>query len=206
MRRLILQMQMSVDGVVESSARGMGWQLWDWSARCPWDDSLRTHFNEAVCSADTILLSRNMLEQGYLAHSARIASVTDGDALFAFSRHMLGMKKVVVTRKRSLQEWSGVDVRRGPLREIVPGLKQTEGGDIICFGGTGFASALIADGLVDELQFFINPAAVGRGRSLFGNVDHCARMKLIDAQGYGCGVVVVRYSPEGRREVASRAA
>jgi len=33
----------------------------------------------------------------------------------------------------------------------------------------GFASALLAGGLVDELQLYVNPYAVGRGRSIFGN-------------------------------------
>lgn len=38
MKRLILQMQISVDGFVPADDSALDWTLWDWGPSCPWDD------------------------------------------------------------------------------------------------------------------------------------------------------------------------
>ena len=77
----------------------------------------------------------------------------------------------------------------------INGLKAESGRDMIAFGGAGFASALISNDLVDEYQFYVNPVALGEGLSIFGERDTDAHLKPREAKDYGCGVVVVRYSP-----------
>jgi dihydrofolate reductase len=70
------------------------------------------------------------------------------------------------------------------------------GGDIIAFGGVGLASSLVEVRLVDELQLFINPTAVGRGRSIFRDVRGGVRVRLLQSKSYACGIVVNRYAPQ----------
>ena len=53
MKKLILQMQMSVDGFVESAGRN-SWQIWDWGNDCPWDAELKSDFNTFFSATDTI--------------------------------------------------------------------------------------------------------------------------------------------------------
>ena len=45
MRKLVLQMQISVDGYVGHAGGGPQWQVWDWGPECPWDDALKARFN-----------------------------------------------------------------------------------------------------------------------------------------------------------------
>ena len=78
--------------------------------------------------------------------------------------------------------------------EEVNALKRRIEGDIIVFGGVGFASALVAAGLVDEFQLFANPAAVGAGRSIFGQRPDGLKLQLLEATAYDCGIVVNRYA------------
>jgi hypothetical protein len=41
MRKLILQMQISVDGFVSAANRDLQWQLWNWGEQWPWDSGKR---------------------------------------------------------------------------------------------------------------------------------------------------------------------
>jgi len=72
-------------------------------------------------------------------------------------------------------------------------LKAEPGGDIGVFGGAGFAAGLISAGLVDEFQFYINPAALGAGRRIF-EASGFRKLKLLNAKAYPSGMVVSRYA------------
>jgi hypothetical protein len=78
MRKLILQMQTSVDGRVASGS-GESWQVWGWDDEWPWDESLKRDFNASLATVGCLLLSRPMVEQGYLDHWERMASVLQAD-------------------------------------------------------------------------------------------------------------------------------
>ncbi|HEY0523092.1 MAG TPA: hypothetical protein VGD08_06875 [Stellaceae bacterium] len=82
-RKLVLQMQVSVDGFIGRRGEGDAWQFWDWSDACPWDADLRGRFNEFFETIDCILLSRPMAA-GYVAHWADIALRLGDTPDFAF--------------------------------------------------------------------------------------------------------------------------
>nr|WP_257019346.1 dihydrofolate reductase family protein [Streptomyces sp. TLI_235] len=60
MSRLILAMQTSIDGYVDSSLPDAAWQLWNWGPDWPWSEDLRASFNRLLAEASGILLSRPM--------------------------------------------------------------------------------------------------------------------------------------------------
>jgi dihydrofolate reductase len=77
----------------------------------------------------------------------------------------------------------------------VNALKRGPGRNIIAFGGVGFASSLVAAGLVDEFQLFVNPTAVGDGRSIFEDArSKGLKLHLIGSTSYACGIAVNRYA------------
>ncbi|TGQ12161.1 MULTISPECIES: dihydrofolate reductase family protein [unclassified Mesorhizobium] len=193
MRKLILQMQMSVDGFVGSD-EDRRWQLWEWGDDSAWDEELKQDFNAVFATVDTILLSRKMAEEGYLAHWGNAAKKYPKDRFYAFARRIVEAEKVVASNRLGASRWERTRVVSGDLPREVDALKQGEGGDIAVFGGAGFASALIAAGLVDEFQLFINPAVLGSGRRIF-HQGGFARLKLLGSKSYACGMVVSRYAP-----------
>ncbi|WP_245425876.1 dihydrofolate reductase family protein [Rhizobium sp. J15] len=68
------------------------------------------------------------------------------------------------------------------------------GNNIAVFDGAGFGSALIATGLVDEFQFYVNPAALGGGTRIFDQAGF-RKLRLLGSKAYECGIVVNRYAP-----------
>jgi dihydrofolate reductase len=191
-------MQISIDGCVAAAKPGIGWQVWNWGEPWTWDEALKQEFNAIFVSIDCILLSRKMAEEGYLDHWGRVAAAHPADPHYAFARRIVEVDKVVLSDKLPASRWARTIVAAGAMAEEVNALKRRPGRDIICFGGVGFASSLLAAGLVDELQLFVNPAAVGEGRSIFGaSRDEGLKFALFRSTAHDCGIVVNRYRPTG---------
>lgn len=205
MRKLILQMQVSVDGYVGRAGGGPNWQVWDWGPKCPWDDPLKKRFNAVFRDIDTILLSRKILEGGYLDHWSQFAREYSDNPDFAFAHGIVEARKVAFSKTLQNTKWAGTELARRPLVEEVDALKAESGRDLIAFGGAGFASALIATELVDEYQFYVNPVALREGLSIFKERGIDSDLELREAEAYACGIVVVRYGPRGRAPTKAHA-
>lgn len=196
MRKLILQMQMTADGFVAAANPDLDWQVWDWGEPWTWDRKLQEDFNAIFASIDCILLSRPMAEEGYLEHWGTVAKRFPADPLRAFARRIVEAQKVVFSKRPAQpSRWERTTVARRKLADEVALLKRRPGGTLIAFGGTGFASALIAARVVDEFQFFINPTIAGDGDSIFTGEDGGLRLKLLASTAYACGIIVSRYAP-----------
>ncbi|MGH8079896.1 MAG: dihydrofolate reductase family protein [Lysobacter sp.] len=197
MRTLTLQMQMSVDGRV-AAERG-GWQLWgfDWSGRWDWDAALKQRFNATLDRVDGLVLSRPMAEEGFIDHWTAASIGRADDADFDFTRKLVALDKTVISDKIEVARWPRTRIAGGGLKREVNALKAQPGRGLICYGGVGFAQALTAAGLIDEFEFYLNPAAAGTGESIFP--EHGLALDLLDSQAYACGMVVNRYRPRERR-------
>jgi dihydrofolate reductase len=160
MRKLILQMQMSVDGYVSPANGNLDWQAWGWGDRWAWDDRLKAYFNTVFEGVDTILLSRKIVEEGYLDHWGRTAKNHRGNPQFAFAQKVVDAQKVVLTDKLKASRWERTVIARGGLVEEVNALKREEGKDILVIGGVGFASSLVTEGLVDAAHCSSRGAAL----------------------------------------------
>jgi dihydrofolate reductase len=197
MRKLILQMQVSVDGYVGRPGGGPDWQLWDWRDNCPWDDTLKADFNRFFEEADTILLSRKIAD-GYISHWAEFAEQHPHRPDFAFAKRIGESRKIVFSRTLKETQWPQAEFAAKPLVEELDQLKAQAGKNIIAFGGAGFAAELIDKDLVDEFQFYTNPIALHDGLSIFEKKGIDVDLEFISATPYDCGIVVSKYAPRGR--------
>ena len=201
--KLVLQMQISVDGFVASDRPDLDWTVWDWGPDCPWDAALQSDFNATFNEVDMILLSSKMIEEGYLDHWTAAATEHPEEALYEFARRIVAVDKVVVSTKLSKAPWPRTRIVRGSLADEVVALKAKSGGNIICFGGVRFATALLTLNVVDDLQLYVNPTAVHSGRSIF---DDVLRVRLANSKAYDCGIVVNRYCPDPKASAGARGA
>lgn len=192
MRKLILQMQTSVDGYVGRAGKGPEWQVWDWGPEPTWTAALLARFNRFFDDADCILLS-SKLAVGYIDHWTEMARKFPRDSPFAFAHRIVETRKVVFSKSSHDVTGPSVEMAKMPLATEVAALKRESGGNIVAFGGAGFAAALIAEGLVDEFQFYVNPVVLGHGLSIFGKSAGDSPLKLVDAESYACGIAVTRY-------------
>ena len=185
MRKLKLQVQMSVDGFVARPNGELDWMKWDW------DDELKNYVNQLTDSADTILLGRKMTD-GFVSYWS---SVKPDSEEYEFAKKMLEKPKVVFTKTLDKSNWENTTLAKGNISEEVNKIKNQEGKGIIVYGGAGFVSSLIKENLIDEYHLFINPTAIGKGLEIFKDVDSKLSLKLKKSTAFDCGIVVNQYQP-----------
>lgn len=66
MRKLKLQIQISVDGFIAGQSGETNWMTLNWS------EDIKNYVNEITLPVDTILLGRNLAE-GFIPHWAKVA-------------------------------------------------------------------------------------------------------------------------------------
>lgn len=188
MRKLKLQAQISIDGYVASPNGELNWMIWNL------DDKLKAHINELNDPVGTILLGRKMTD-GFVSHWESVVTRPD-DPQFALAKKMVETPKVVFTRTLEKSSWKNTMLAKGDLSTEVNKLKKQEDGtDIIVYGGAGFVSSLIQEGLIDEYHLFVNPAAIGKGMSIFSRLSEPRKFAMKKATPFACGVVVIQYEP-----------
>jgi dihydrofolate reductase len=159
---------------------------------------VKAEFNGFFEEADTILLSRKIVEGGYIEHWAETAKKHPRATDFAFARRIMEIRKIIFSKTLKETKWTEAELAKLPLVEQVDALKSQNGMNIVAFGGAGFASSLIANDLVDEFQFYTNPIALHQGLSIFAERGIDQDLELSSAKAYDCGVVVSKYVPRGR--------
>jgi dihydrofolate reductase len=75
---------------------------------------------------------------------------------------------------------------------VVARLKEQPGPDLEA-GGAQLVPTLIRAGLVDEYRLFVQPILMGDGRPIFPVMSEAVRLKLVETQPFGSGVVYLRY-------------
>ncbi|EFH83437.1 dihydrofolate reductase family protein [Ktedonobacter racemifer] len=192
MRKLILQMQMSVDGYVADENGQTDWMVWNWGEEWNWDAELRRYHNDVAASMDCVLLSRKMAQEGFIHYWATVAEKHDNPQS-GFARKITEAQKVVFTKTLNMSEWHNTVLAKGDLAEEVNKLKNISGRNIITYGGATFASSLLQAGLVDELHLIINPSILGSGLPIFDKIRGAQRLSLIHSASYKGGIIVSQY-------------
>lgn len=183
MRKLKLQMQTSVDGFVAGPEGQLDWMTWDM------DPKLLAFINHLTDTSDTILLGRKMTE-GFINYWE---SVKPESPEYAFAQKMVNTPKVMFSKMVKTIAGKNVRVENGPVVEAVNRLKSQAGKDIVVYGGAGFVSSLIKNGLIDELNLFVNPIAIENGLRIFSKRTP---LTLTGSVGYASGIVVNTYKPK----------
>jgi dihydrofolate reductase len=185
MRKLKLQMQMSVDGFVAGPEGQLDWMTWTL------DGKLLQFINDLTDSSDTILLGRKMTD-GFVDYWTNVLNNPKSPE-YTFARKMVDTPKVVFSKTLHKSTWANTTLATGKLADEILKLKKQTGKDIIVYGGAEFVFNLIKDALIDELNLFINPTAIGKGMKIF--LDR-TNLQFLKSQAYECGVVVNTYSPK----------
>ena len=179
MRRVTLQMGMSLDGYVASDREHPG-------VAVPEDAELVRWKIGRLDNAGAHLMGRTT----YREMAAYWPSSTA-----PYAAPMNDVPKIVFSRTLSEASWPTTRIARGELAAEIAALKEEQGGDLIAHGGASFAAALAARGLIDEYCLVIQPVAVGGGQALFADLSAPLRLDLVEARSFSCGVVVHVYRP-----------
>lgn len=188
MRRLKLQVQMTVDGYIAGPNGELDFMTWDW------DDALKQYVTDLTKPVDCIVLGRKLAE-GFIPYWAGVAANPENPEV-SDGKLFTDTPKVVFSKTLSESPWANTVLANGSLVEEINNLKQQNGKDIIAYGGATFVSALIQHGLIDEYHPFINPAALGKGLPIFTQVDQKQDLVLVKSIPFACGIVVLHYEPK----------
>ena len=118
MRKLRLQVQMSIDGCIAGPNNEMDWLVWD-------DNDIK-YLNEITESVDTIIMGRKMVDE-FIPYWTEVMNKPD-DPWYAFAKKMIETPKVVFTKTLDKSDWPNTDIATGDFRDEITKLKNLDGG------------------------------------------------------------------------------
>jgi dihydrofolate reductase len=185
MRKLILQMAITLDGV---GAPENGTNVFDHS-----DEGVWSYTFGMLGEVDTVLLGAGMYQE-YLSYwNAALRSPTASQNERTYATLAARTPHFILSRTVRQAEWPNTTVLTAGVDGIAD-LKKQAGGSIILWGGPTAAAAAIEAGVVDEYHLVTHPVIAGRGKKLFGNVVAMRRVRHQDTKTFPSGIVAHNYA------------
>lgn len=185
MRKLKLQVQITIDGFIAGQNGEMDWMCFSWT------EDITNYVREITEPVDTIILGRKLAE-GFIPHWENVANDPNNPEYEGGVKYST-TPKIVFSNSLEKSIWKNTVVVNGNLVEEINKLKNQNGNDIIAYGGGTFVTSLIQAGLIDEFHLFINPTAIGNGMSIFKGLTKNQKMTLKLAKQFECGIALTCY-------------
>ena len=174
MRKIVVYELLSLDGVAEAPDGFIA----------DWDDAMDANLAAVIATQDTVILGRRSY--------AEWAEFWPGSEVEPFATFINGVAKHVATSTPLDPEWTNATAIDGDLVEFVRDLKQGRGGEIGVHASISVAQALLAAGVVDELQLVIAPRIAAHGRRLFDGLPSI-RLESIRSETSPTGSLLADY-------------
>ena len=181
MRNLIVSSLVSLDGIHGDPQSWVG----DYFDQQAAEESLAV-----LLGSDAMLMGRNTYD-----YFAPRWSSPSGPYL----ERIYEMRKYVFSSTLTAADWNNTTIIPGDPVAAVRGLKQQGDKHLVIYGYGQLAQTLLEHGLVDKLNFVINPVMAGSGTTLF-RPGKRTNLRLVSVTERRNGVVTLSYAtPEGRR-------
>ena len=166
MRKIILNLAVSLDGFIEGANGEFDWCFVDQ------DYGMTDFFNRI----DTIFIGRKSYE---------LISSMEGRSFPTFKSYVFSNTLDIDNEE--------ITVIKGDIVPQVIEIKNQKGKDIWLFGGSNLLTDFINFNLVDEMQISIHPILLGQGKPLFLNIEGRKKWVLKNVKTYNTGLVQVFY-------------
>ncbi|MCT4620095.1 MAG: dihydrofolate reductase family protein [Marinisporobacter sp.] len=174
MRKIILNLAISLDGFIADVDGGFDWIEGDGDSSQNTEKSF--NFPEFVNTVDTIVMGSKAYEDCPI------------ETIESFKE-----KKILVATSRELKGDKNVAFINGDICSKVLELRKEDGKDIWLFGGAGLTDAFIKADIVDEYIIGIIPIILGKGIPLFSGKNPTIKLHL-DECTVNEGITILRYS------------
>jgi dihydrofolate reductase len=190
---LTITMFLTLDGVLQGPGgveedRDMGFEQGGWQAPF-FDEGSGARVFETYERADALLLGRRTYDIW-----ARYWPVGPADS--PFTKLINELPRYVASRTLTDPAWAGTTVLDGDAADTVAQLKEQHE-RIIVPGSGGLIQTLLRHALVDRLDFYLYPVALGSGKRLFGEGTVPAAFRLEGSEAFEGGAVGLRYAYAG---------
>jgi dihydrofolate reductase len=183
--RIINSTYITLDGVVDEPHK------WPSPGR-PSDDRANQIVTDLLLSCDAVLMGRRTYD-GF----APVWPTRSGDP---YSDRINTMRKYVVSTSLKDPAWANTKVIDSDVVGALTELKQSSGQDIVQYGIGPVTRLMIEHGLLDELQLWVHPLALGvgvdAGELPFAGIPATA-FELLDQTPLSDGQVILRYAVDG---------
>lgn len=102
-------------------------------------------------------------------------------------------KDVCVITRTVIPDHGRIKYYSGSLTKLISELRNKEGKNIFCDGGSEIINELLQDNLIDEFVISIIPILIGDGITLFKSKRPLLSLKLADCQKFDTGLVQLHY-------------
>ena len=173
MRKVVVGMLLSLDGVAEAPDTFFGW-----------DDAVDASIPRLIATQDAVILGRRTYDEW--------VGFWPGSEIEPFAPFINGVTKYVATSTPLDRDWANATVLDGGLVDFVRDLKRQRGGDVGVHASISVAQALLAADVVDELRLVIAPRIAGGGRRLLDGLPSI-QLESIRSEISPTGSLLVEY-------------
>jgi dihydrofolate reductase len=170
MRKIILQLAVSLDGFIDGPKGEYDWCFTD-------QDYGMSDFFKRI---DAVFMGRKSYE---------LTQAVQGELPPGFPQ----LKEYIFSNTLDTVK-DGCVLLKGDIKTKVEVIKNSEGKDIWLFGGAGLISELMNLELVDEMTLAVHPVIIGGGTALFKNIKERTWLNLTDTKTYPSGLLMLTYT------------
>jgi len=183
MGKLIYEMNVSLDGFVETPDHSLEW--------ASIDEELHSWFNDQARRVDASLYGRRMYELMADYWPTAADDPEAWPAMVEFAGIWRATPKVVFSSKLESVDWNSRLVRGEPAQELAR-LREEFAGDLDVSGAT-LAGSFIKAGLVDAFRIVVHPVVLGAGTPFWPDLSAPVSLRLVETRQFESGVVYMGY-------------
>lgn len=182
MRKIIVTEWMSLDGVNDATTMAEWFNPYH-------SESRAKSIQKTINNCEMFLYGRNTYQMLYPYWS----SMKNNE--MGVAEKLNKAKKYVVSTTLTEAPWENTSIIKTDAIKEISELKSQSGGSILVQGSTMLVKALMAAGLIDELNLLIQPHIMGTNNgTLFEGINNA--LQLINLQQLENGVVQASYGPK----------
>lgn len=199
MRKIITNTFVTLDGVLQAPGgpdedNSAGFEYGGWSVT-QWDDVMNQVMLDVIQKPFDLLLGRVT----YDIFAAHWQFLKDEPTADLFNR----INKYVATRNVPDSTWQHTVLLNNDTIAQVKELKASNGIDLQVHGSGGLIQSLLTHGLIDQMNIWIYPLVLGKGKRLFGEGTIPANFKLVKQVVSSTGVIIATYQSDGKIAISS---
>jgi dihydrofolate reductase len=185
MRKVVLFMHISLDGLAADANGGLDW--------ISYDEEIEKYADGIVSSVGSPLYGRvtYQLMESYWPTVLDDPSAT-GHTL-AHARWLQDVEKIVFSKTLPQVTWHNSTLIKDNIAQEIARLKQQPGKDLVIFGSPTLTQSLMKLDLIDTYRLTVNPVILGKGASFFSAVKEKTDLKLISSETFASGVLALHY-------------
>ncbi len=179
MRKIILDLALSLDGFIEGPNGEIDW--------CIMDEDMG--FESFLAGIDTIFYGRISYDLWGQFQPAATVSPSEKDIWKAIH------EKEKYVFSRSLQADTRATYINADFSDRINKIKAKPGKNIWLYGGAKLITTFIDLELIDSYKLAVYPVILGAGKPLFSNLQQRINLTLKEVKPHNSGVIILIYEP-----------